>query len=508
MNYIKKHWKGDLPLSISFWVNLFLLNLVIAAIFYILDKSANSFYPPNIARIFLIANIITIALIYPWQIIGTWRSSTNYVENYGSRFLSIVVKILIIFGLISSVFRISNNYPIYQANYELGFKKDSYATYNLQLNDDKTVLHVGGGIGFGISKEFKNILNKNETISVVVLDSEGGRIYEGRKLFKLIKDNELDTHTNVGCFSACAIAYMGGIERTISNNANIAFHQYSAYTDAVADKITIKNEQNKDKELFSSQGISEEFLDRLFLTESHELWFPTRDELIAANVVHVIKPTSSILPVNYIDKNELSFDSIDSLLQELSSYRAIKKYEPDIYEEIVNQIQIALHKGATQTELEDTINAFLESIFMQYLPKTSDAALLGFSKLLIKGLEKLVEADPIQCIKYLFPDQYGTSNTTVLGEEYELETIEIINQVIADSYTKEIPKIDDESASASMSKLITLMGEEIVYLDPVNLQNNNDYRKTCNAYIHYYEHILNEDSHISANVLRFNFNLN
>ena len=41
MNYIRKHWRGELSLAVSFWVNFGLLNFVFAGI-AAMDKEAPS----------------------------------------------------------------------------------------------------------------------------------------------------------------------------------------------------------------------------------------------------------------------------------------------------------------------------------------------------------------------------------------------------------------------------------------------------------------------------------
>ena len=45
MNYFKKHWKGELSLPLSYWVNFILVNvLIIYIIEYLSNKITHPFY--------------------------------------------------------------------------------------------------------------------------------------------------------------------------------------------------------------------------------------------------------------------------------------------------------------------------------------------------------------------------------------------------------------------------------------------------------------------------------
>jgi len=507
LNYIKKHWRGELPFSISFWVNFALLNVVISFLFYILGIKASEFYPPLMAKLSLLFLILNLIIVYPWQIVGAWRASQRYVKNSGSSFLSGGAKVIIIISVIATVLRTSIDYPIYLSSFQLGFKNDPYATYSIELNSDKSLLHISGGIGFGASKETSEIIKANKTITGVVLDSKGGRIYEGRELFKLIKSHNLNTYTTLGCYSACAIAFMGGENRTITNNANLAFHQYSNLSDAFAAHTDLKKEQNFDKNLFIQQGVSKEFLDRVYKTESDDLWFPTKDELIAANVVHDIQPASNILPIDYPDIESFTYEDADKIMQEYSAYQAIKKYEPDVYESLVKTMHSKFRKGATSKEMATASRLQIKNIVMKYLPKTSNTALINFAITTVSTLKTLSQSDPIQCIKYLYPDQYGVGNyTNLFSQQHQLEWQELINQIIEDSYTHDIPNIDTQSAETVLEKIVLEMGDSVSYLELEELQNKEDYRNSCNAIMQFFSLMVDEDPQIAANVLRYTFN--
>lgn len=79
INYITKHWRGELSLAISFWVNLVLINGIFS--FLPIEKAIAYAYPPTVAGIILIFNLFWYFTIYPWQIVGVIRVGNRYVAE-------------------------------------------------------------------------------------------------------------------------------------------------------------------------------------------------------------------------------------------------------------------------------------------------------------------------------------------------------------------------------------------------------------------------------------------
>ncbi len=74
MNYIRKHWRGELSLVTAFWINVFLFNLAIRFLEIGLTEYPPADNPVTASRITIIYVILAVAIIYPWQIIGLWRT--------------------------------------------------------------------------------------------------------------------------------------------------------------------------------------------------------------------------------------------------------------------------------------------------------------------------------------------------------------------------------------------------------------------------------------------------
>lgn len=73
---------------------------------------------------------------------------------------------------------------------------------------------------------------KGNRVSIVVFGSPGGALDEGMKLGRLIRRDGIDTGV-VGCASACALAFLGGVHRHASANS-IGVHQFRDATESKA----------------------------------------------------------------------------------------------------------------------------------------------------------------------------------------------------------------------------------------------------------------------------------
>src|SRR5262249_44697033 len=71
----------------------------------------------------------------------------------------------------------------------MAFRNDpDVPDYSIRVMRDGTEAEIVGGFKFGLTEDFVKILSASRQISVVHLDSIGGRLGEGEKMFKLIRD--------------------------------------------------------------------------------------------------------------------------------------------------------------------------------------------------------------------------------------------------------------------------------------------------------------------------------
>ncbi len=104
---------------------------------------------------------------------------------------------------------------------------DKGGDYTIRISGD-----IGPDSSFAIEEILKtspNCINQNGVVlrrTVVNLSSAGGLIEDGYKMGQFFRANGVHTQIDDDalCASSCAIAYLGGVERTMSEDAVIMFH--------------------------------------------------------------------------------------------------------------------------------------------------------------------------------------------------------------------------------------------------------------------------------------------
>jgi len=95
ISYISRHWRGQLSLVISYWVNIVTINILFSLLGSFITNP----------RIFSVLCGVYI-IVFIWQIVGCWRSATNYIRTTGRRFWARVVQILLVIGVIFMILQV------------------------------------------------------------------------------------------------------------------------------------------------------------------------------------------------------------------------------------------------------------------------------------------------------------------------------------------------------------------------------------------------------------------
>ncbi|WP_395713864.1 hypothetical protein [Reyranella sp.] len=163
-------------------------------------------------------------------------------------------------------------------------------TGDVALNDlavtidrDGRTLHVAGSYGVGSAEAVRRALDANPGIRTVVLSGPGGRASVGFELYRLFQQRRLATRVDGACASACTIAFLGGVDRSVSPGGRLGFHRAS-FPGMSDDDM---HESNRDLRRFMIYGakVTPEFVDRVFDTAPDSIWVPTPQELVAGRVV-------------------------------------------------------------------------------------------------------------------------------------------------------------------------------------------------------------------------------
>lgn len=152
------------------------------------------------------------------------------------------------------------------------------------------VYSVSGTIGIGASRRLKELLELQaatvQPLRTLLLDSDGGNIFEARGLANLVRTNNLATHVDQECLSACTLVFVSGHKRTANPQARFGFHAYRLDSKHPQVWLNTSEEQQKDEDIFFMSDVDPAFVQQIHETSPDALWTPSHDELQSARFLH------------------------------------------------------------------------------------------------------------------------------------------------------------------------------------------------------------------------------
>ncbi|MBR1189732.1 hypothetical protein [Bradyrhizobium sp. AUGA SZCCT0160] len=229
-NVIARHWRGELSLPRSYWINYVVLGTSFGLASAVLGAAINPSVGEQPVRWLISHGLTWIAIILftIWGAIGVWRAATAYRQT-GKRFWGTAAKATMALGafhLVYSVYYVA--IPQGLGIYEIAAGDARLASHQFKVLNNGTMLDFSGGISFGTAKEFETILKALDNVCTVRLNSNGGRVAEAQKISDLIKARGLSTYVTHQCASACTIMFLGGKQRHLHANAAFAERANSA----------------------------------------------------------------------------------------------------------------------------------------------------------------------------------------------------------------------------------------------------------------------------------------
>jgi len=400
-NFVARHWRGELPLWASYWLVVWLGNIVFAVVGVLIAKGLKAESGYNPLNIFAIIALTwtSMALVVSWQLVGVWRSANNYAQaraSVGQRtFWGRLAQAAVILGVIGNIATfVREGAPQLVEVSGMAFRNDpDVPDYSIRVMRDGTEAEIVGGFKFGLTEDFVKILAASRQITVVHLDSIGGRLGEGEKMFKLIRDRGLNTYVSSKCLSACTLAFAGGRERFLHRDAALGFHKGTFPGVRESDFDSIQ------RSVFRSAGFDETFISTALSTPHREMWRPSPQALMRARVVTAIADGTKFAFSGL--GADLSKERIAAVLAgALPVFDTIRARFPEQYDALAEEYYNNLVKGKTEAETIDALRTKLMPFVRTLLPMADDDVLVDYNKLLLDQYRELSAKDPSRCYMY------------------------------------------------------------------------------------------------------------
>ena len=395
-NYFVRHWRGELSLPVSYWLNGLLAGLLAFALALILVvfTEANKSGSPALTSFALICFTVAISGLATWQFVGIWRSATKYQAS-GKAFWGGLAKLVVVLGIARTVYDLGTMYvPIISEHVQIALGDRKFGEHGFRLLRNGTELEFSGGINVGTAKEFEKMLKAAAQVRVIHLNSQGGRIAEADLIAGEVQKRRLITYVSDRCYSACTHVFLAGRERWIGERGRLGFHQPTL---AGLPKEKIEFVLDEERKALIAKGLPTDFVSKVMATPNSSMWEPSHADLRAAKVITGIADSARFAASGQFATLATS-DRLEELLTKIPLFATLKRVEPQTFEAMLAQVRVGYQEGAPEADIHaNARNIFRQSV-MRRLPHASDVRVIESIDIKMAYMSALRNSDAESCV--------------------------------------------------------------------------------------------------------------
>lgn len=495
--YFARHWRGELALRHAGWINGLAIGAIALSLVASLGPALEVVADAPSVAVTLTTAWALVALLAVWQVVGIWRSARRHAFDDArglhpdSVRLALLVGVMISFG----VFIRSGLPQIVDAS-QFAMGKDPIGDYSLRPLHEGTALEISGPIVFGLTDELEKALAAHPRVTMLQLDSTGGRVVEARRLRDLIRARGLATFTSTNCASACVVAFAAGAERVVGRGGTLGFHRYRS---PGLDEAEIEASMAIDRRYLAAVGAPPSFLDKAFSTPNDQMWRPSIAELKRANIVTSVASPADVARSLVSDRAR-----IESQLSAMPVYGALKRYEPQLYGQVVDAMVTGARRGVSIDEVAGRSRRLLGAVATKYLPAASDQAIVEATTIAAQAMRTLQSHSDDECYRYLHPAA-GLADLSLLPpglRERELASTAAIIETGASGEPQPIGDDAEGDLRLIQERLAADFGSEASVLSPSRTPEFNT-PAACGAMVALYENAVRLPAPRNAQLLRY-----
>lgn len=486
-NWLTRHWRGELGLAPSFWINGFICQLLALLVARAVGFTLSAFHHPYAFAIGLLLFWLWVTLAFSWLGVGLWRSARGYHRRHAGSARRVWAWLaqasVLLMCLRTGADFLREDFGL--LGIWQGFRHTSFEAgvepFRIEVLNGGRELALRGGFRRGINTALAQALAAHPQAKLVQLDSQGGLIDEGRKVQALIHRHGLSTFVPRGCFSACTVAFLGGNERILREGAQLGFH--------APNLLGLKGQlasmmREQERRYLLALGLEKRFVDRILATPADQIWLPTLDELRAAEIVTTVNDGAE-----YGMLSEEEPGALEAELQRAPIYRALKEHAPDDYAAILSRWQGAQERGESLATVREEMTPRLWAFGMAQFDRIPPKTARRYLALQIDHLQTLRRNDPKLCFDFIFragQHDYGQ----YLSPRQNQNQAELLAALIAAADQPELPPQAEQVATirqALMERLYAEVGTALEDLPRAARGEDVDRDKSCAMVLRYYD---------------------
>lgn len=405
--YLRRHWRGELPLARSYWVNGVLLSLALGLVTGVMVSSlAWRSLTSDDPRALLVAIVLLplLALLpSPWQLVGILRSARRARrEGRGGLWPALAIAVTWL-GVISGVVQLGMTALTLPDTLRAALAPAA-SPYTVAVSDTGDRLRVSGPLAYGITGAVRRALASHPGIETIELDSEDGRGLSALTLARLIAGGNYTTLVTGQCTGACAIAFLGGRRRVLDADGSLGFT-------ALPSDIDIGHGFDLDRTLMHAtlrflgeHGLDAEFAQAALSVDGEHLWQPKPLELLQAHAISAVRIDGRL--VGTAQYAEASAGRLLDGLARTPPFQAMAQHYPEQWQRSRAVLRAVLtEEGKADTETPAFRSAQqreMRNIAIALLPTTSDEAAVRYGRAYVHELQWLRRNHPEVCLGAIY----------------------------------------------------------------------------------------------------------
>ncbi|OWT67970.1 MULTISPECIES: hypothetical protein [unclassified Achromobacter] len=482
-NYFLRHWRGQLPLWVTFWINGVLFSLLFLFAHGYLALSMKGHSSLQLLSLESVAALVLALLGLVWWAVGLWRCADVRLAQGRARKRAVVMQVMLV-CLAWLTLELVTTAPLGPVKdlAMLAIGKDVLGG-DLDVKaapDGKSVILVGF-LHLGAADRVRQALDAAPQATTLVLSSPGGRLQEGELLANLVRTRHLATYVDEYCASACTYAFLAGRERAATPQARIGFHRpYSPFGGKTIDAIAGDDMMERYREA----GLPDWFVKRVSETPSESVWYPTEQQLADAKVVTQVSLGGETSRYALM-KNR---DSLLQVVRREPIFLAYDRRFPGTIDKVVDQGWAVQQRGGNDGEVMTAMRAVTAATLPALLRETDAKDLERFSRLVLTELNAARAVSPLACVQVT----EGTLDITrTLPPAITAEEVAVVTQLLAAPPAR-TPPIDARTARQALRAVMGAMPAPLrtVLMDEQAHKDQPALR--CDANISFYETLLKQ----------------
>jgi len=476
-NYFVRHWRGQLTLPVSYWVNNWGVTALCWGLLVAAEKVLDDFSLRMQSGTVLVAHGLLL-IVGCWCAVGVWRSAKYHAARGGVGVWAGVAQFLVVlgaFGTVSNFFLY--NLPQIQEHWLIARDRDPLGRIETQLTRDRQGLVLSGNLGAGSADKIRAVLDQEPDIQTLVLETPGGRVGEAALIAGLVRERKLKTYVETHCESACTVILLAGMDRTVTANARIGFHRASFPGMSPAQDESMTDDLIKQ---YRAAGLPEDFLAQVRDTKSDDMWYPAPDRLLAAQAIDRISSGGEINRVSKYDTQaylefELAGDPIMGSIND--HFRgAVKAAAAAAWEE--------REQGATDAAMWAAARKVILGYYQQLLRTADESSMRSYLQIRLDQLRAARELSDEACA--LQAESRLNISEALSSELYERE-LTWVRASINRTNQPPAPPVNALAFNGLMLQLEERLGLDVVETARNPAAHAESPQQLCEASLRFYE---------------------